>query len=146
MSTAPSQVGWMPSLLFRPGLPQKVCQLSMKLMSFAGHPPPRQPVVEWRPASKHIVTGQIRHLYWTSVDVTWLWFAPRCTGLVSVLWALEFVSVLFLACILLGELSLGDKVGYFFKDEQGGKRAASFSSAWCIFSTVALKAPGHSQH
>uniref|UniRef100_A0A3Q4B1B6 Ig-like domain-containing protein n=1 Tax=Mola mola TaxID=94237 RepID=A0A3Q4B1B6_MOLML len=28
-SAAPSQVGWMPSLLIRQGLPQKVCQLSM---------------------------------------------------------------------------------------------------------------------
>uniref|UniRef100_A0A3Q3VSD0 Cytidyltransferase-like domain-containing protein n=1 Tax=Mola mola TaxID=94237 RepID=A0A3Q3VSD0_MOLML len=35
LKAAPSQVGWMPSLLIRPGLPQKVCQLSMKLTSFA---------------------------------------------------------------------------------------------------------------
>lgn len=34
---APSSVGCMPSLLIRPGLPQKVCQLSTKPTSFAGH-------------------------------------------------------------------------------------------------------------
>ena len=37
MRAAPSKVGCMPSLLIRPGLPQKVCQLSMKPTSFAGH-------------------------------------------------------------------------------------------------------------
>ena len=37
MRAAPSQVGWIPSLLIRPGLGQKVCQLSMKPTSFAGH-------------------------------------------------------------------------------------------------------------
>ena len=37
MRAAPSQMGWMPSLLIRPGLPYKVCQLSMKPTLFAGH-------------------------------------------------------------------------------------------------------------
>lgn len=37
MRAAPSQVGWMPSLRIRPGLPQKVCQWSTKPTSFAGH-------------------------------------------------------------------------------------------------------------
>ena len=34
---APSKVGCMPSLLIRPGFPQKVCQLSMKPTLFTGH-------------------------------------------------------------------------------------------------------------
>uniref|UniRef100_A0AAZ1XJP6 Uncharacterized protein n=1 Tax=Oreochromis aureus TaxID=47969 RepID=A0AAZ1XJP6_OREAU len=34
---APSKVGWMPSLLTRPGFLQKVYQLSMKPTSFLGH-------------------------------------------------------------------------------------------------------------
>ena len=37
MRAAPSNVGCMPSLLIRPGLPQKVRQLSMKPTSFTGH-------------------------------------------------------------------------------------------------------------
>ena len=37
MRAAPSQVGWKPSLLIRPDLPQKIFQLSMKPTLFAGH-------------------------------------------------------------------------------------------------------------
>ena len=37
MGAAPSKVGCMPSLLIRPGFPQKVFQLSMKPTSFSGH-------------------------------------------------------------------------------------------------------------
>ncbi len=37
MRAAPSKVGWVPSLLIRPGLPQNVCQLSTKTISFAEH-------------------------------------------------------------------------------------------------------------
>ena len=37
MRADPSLVGWMLSLLIRPGLPQRVCQLSMNPTTFAGH-------------------------------------------------------------------------------------------------------------
>ena len=37
MRFAPSKVGWMPSLLIRPGFPQKAVQLFTKPTSFAGH-------------------------------------------------------------------------------------------------------------
>ena len=37
MRAGPSQVGWMQSLLIRPGFPQEVCQLSKKPALFVGH-------------------------------------------------------------------------------------------------------------
>ncbi len=37
MRAAPSKVGWIPSLLIRPGPPQNVNQLSTKNTSFSGH-------------------------------------------------------------------------------------------------------------
>ena len=57
MRAAPSKVGWMPSLLIRPGFLQKDCQLSVAHV--VCWTPSRQPAIEGGHATKHVITGQI---------------------------------------------------------------------------------------
>ena len=53
---APSNVGWMPSLLIKPGFPQKGCQLSMKPTWFAGHHLDSQ---RWKDAMRLYMTSLV---------------------------------------------------------------------------------------
>ena len=53
---APSNVGWMPSLLIKPGFPQKGCQLYMKPTWFAGHHLDSQ---RWKDAMRLYMTSLV---------------------------------------------------------------------------------------